>query len=138
MLRHLRQVLQFESVRFLLVGVLNTIFGYGCFVFFLYLGFHYVIAILLSTILGVLFNFKSIGVLVFKSHDNRLIVRFFAAYFVIYLLNLAGIKALSYLNFTPAIGGAILVLPMAVTAYFLNKVFVFKKIDTTTASENAG
>lgn len=52
---------------FLLVGVMNAAFGYGCFAAFLYLGLHYSLALLLATILGVLFNFKSIGALVFGS-----------------------------------------------------------------------
>ena len=117
--------LNHQFVRFLLVGVINTLFGYGCFAVFLYVGMHYALALFLATILGVLFNFKSIGSLVFKSHNNRLIFRFVGSYSVIYLINVTGIKGFVYLGVTPYISGAVLILPMAILAYILNKRFVF-------------
>ena len=52
----IRTFLKIKLVRFLLVGVMNAVFGYGCFAGFLYLGLHYSMALLLATILGVLFN----------------------------------------------------------------------------------
>ena len=57
--------------QFVLVGILNTAFGYGCFALFIYLGLHYTIAVLLGTCLGILFNFKTLGHLVFKNKQNR-------------------------------------------------------------------
>lgn len=120
-----RNFLKFQFVRFLLVGVINTLFGYGCFALFLYVGLHYTLALFLATILGVLFNFKSIGALVFKSHDNRLIFRFIGSYIAVYFVNVVGIKAFSYFGVTPYVSGAILIFPMAILAYMLNKRFVF-------------
>ena len=61
-------------IRFLLVGALNTAFGLGLYCFFVYIGLSYKIAVLLSTVLGVLFNFKTIGSLVFKNKNNHLIL----------------------------------------------------------------
>ena len=57
-------------LHFLLIGALNTAVGYGLFVLFLWLGLHYALAAAFATVLGVLFNFKSTGGLVFKSKDN--------------------------------------------------------------------
>jgi putative flippase GtrA len=51
-------------VRFLLVGVLNTIFGYFLYGTLILIGLDYKLAVLLATILGVLFNFQTTGRLV--------------------------------------------------------------------------
>ena len=109
----------------MLVGSVNALFGYTCFAFLLYIGLHYSLALFLATIIGVLFNFKSTGALVFGSHDNRLIFRFIASYAVVYGVNLVGIKALELIGIAPYMGGAILIFPMAMLAFILNKRFVF-------------
>lgn len=111
--------------RYLVVGLLNTLFGYGVFALFIYLGLDYPVALLLATILGVLFNFKSIGILVFKSNNNKLIFRFIAVYIIIYLLNLAGLKLLSAVSINLYLAGAILLPVMAVVGFIINKRFVF-------------
>lgn len=121
-----------QFLRFLLVGVLNTLFGYSIFTIVILAGLDYRYAVLISTILGVLFNFKTIGTLVFGSRDNKLIFRFICVYVVIYLLN---VEALRIVNAMPialdqkvkmiAAGGVLLV-PLAVVSYTLNKLFVFK------------
>lgn len=111
--------------RYLVVGLLNTLFGYSIFALLIYLGISYSISLLLATILGVLFNFKSIGILVFKSRNNRLISRFTAVYIIIYLLNLAGLKLLTVANVNIYVAGAMLLPLMAVVGFLINKRFVF-------------
>lgn len=121
-----RKLIKSQFVRFILVGIINSLFGYGCFALFLYMKLHYTLALFLATILGVVFNFKSTGALVFESHDNHLIFRFASSYIVIYLINVVGVKAFLHMGVAPHTGGAILILPMALLAYLLNKKFVFK------------
>jgi putative flippase GtrA len=53
-----------KFARFLLVGVLNTIFGYFLYGTLILIGLDYKYAVLLVTILGVLFNFQTTGRLV--------------------------------------------------------------------------
>ena len=120
-----RNILGRQFTKFLLVGALNSLFGYACFAIFLYFGLHYAAALFFATVLGVLFNFKSTGALVFGSHNNRLIFRFVASYAIVYLVNTAGIKIFTELGCAPYIGGAVLILPMAILAFILNKRFVF-------------
>lgn len=109
---------------------MNTLFGYGCFALLLYLGFHYAWALLFATAAGVLFNFKTVGGIVFRSRDNRLIVRFVAVYAVVYVVNLMGLKALSITGIDMYYGAAALILPMAMLAYLMNKRFVFQNVET--------
>ena len=114
-----------QIFRFLVVGGINTVFGYGIFALLLWLGLHYSIASLLSTVLGILFNFKTTGLIVFKSHDNRLILKFFGVYGIVYLLNILGLYLFDLIGVNPYYSGAIMILPMAALAFVLNKKFVF-------------
>jgi putative flippase GtrA len=112
---------------YILVGILNTAFGYSMFALFIFLKLHYSLAVFFSTVLGIVFNFKTIGRLVFKSSDNSLIFRFFAVYAVTYLINVAGLKILSIINIDMYIAGAVLLLPMAVVSFIFHKGFVFRE-----------
>ena len=113
--------------KYILVGGINTLFGYSVFALLVYIGLIYAVALLIATIIGILFNFKSTGILVFESHDNRLIFRFIAVYCVLYIINLLGLKAFATtgLNIYAA---AALTLPLtAVIGFLANKRLVFKK-----------
>ena len=112
-------------LRFLLVGVLNTAFGYGVFVACLWLGMHYALAGAISTVLGVLFNFKSTGNLVFHSRGNRKLPQFVAVYAIIYLVNVLALGAMLQFGIPEWLGGLILLLPSAILSYVLNRQFVF-------------
>jgi len=114
-------------IRFLLVGAVNTIFGYSVFVLFSIAGVHYSIAIIFSTLAGVLFNFKTIGILVFGSHDNRLIFRFLGVYLVIYLINLIGLKNMDTYHVNHYLAQAMLAPELALISFFLNKKLVFNQ-----------
>jgi putative flippase GtrA len=114
-------------IKFLFVGGLNTVFGYGMYALFTYLGFHYSLASLFSTIIGVLFNFITVGQLVFHNKNKRLLIKFAGVYVVIYLLNLLGLRVLHVLHFNLYLAGALLVLPLALLSYGMNKKIVFKE-----------
>lgn len=121
----LRRLGEMQFVRFLVIGLLNTLFGYGCFVLLLYLGLHYALALLIATVIGILFNFITTGRLVFRSGANHLLLRFVGVYLAVYTVNVAGLKALSQLGWSGYMSGAVLLLPVAALSYFLNKKFVF-------------
>lgn len=112
-------------LHFLLVGALNTAFGYGVFVGCLWLGMHYAIAGAISTVLGVLFNFKSTGKLVFGSTGNRRLPHFVGVYAIIYLVNVLALGVMLQFGIPEWLGGLILLLPSAILSYVLNRQFVF-------------
>jgi putative flippase GtrA len=147
-LLHLFWKIDNKFLRFLVVGCLNTAVGYGLFVLLIWLGLHYGIALLISQILGVAFNYKTTGVLVFESRSNKLLLHFFAVYGVVYLINLFELYLLNksslyevilsshWLDFLKTmplnpnkigdvIGQTIVTFPNAMLAFFLNKIFVF-------------
>lgn len=114
-----------ELFKFLIVGGLNTLFGYSVFAAFLYLNFHYTVAVLFATVAGVIFNFFTIGKFVFSNSEIQLIFRFVSVYVVVYLFNISGLWFFEHIKFDLYIGGALLVLPLALISFFLNKYFVF-------------
>jgi putative flippase GtrA len=118
-----RNARQFAA--FLAVGVLNTAFGYGCYALLVWTGLHYGLAALMSTVLGVLFNFRTTGPLVFRSRDNRLLGRFVGVYVFTYAANLVGLWALQKAGLDAYWSGAALLLPMALLSFALQRRFVF-------------
>lgn len=116
-----------KFLKFLIVGVINTIFGYSVFAIIIWLNFHYSFAALVATILGILFNFKTIGHLVFGNDDNTLIFKFVGVYTFTYLLNVVFLTIFNVLKLNMFFAGAILILPLAVISFIVNKKFVFKE-----------
>jgi putative flippase GtrA len=121
----LRFLATHRFVRFLAVGVLNTIFGYTIFAVFILLQLHYAVAGLLSTVCGILFNFKTTGTLVFQSSDLSLIFRFVGVYGITYVLGTGYLAITTALGVPVLVASAISLLPMAMVAYGLNKWWVF-------------
>jgi putative flippase GtrA len=136
-----RKLWSIQFLRFLAVGGVNTAFGYGVFALLILLNRHFrvcspeaelVLAPLISQICGILFNFKTTGTIVFRNRNNWLIFRFFAVYSVTYLLNYGILRLLESVGIGRLVGGAIIVLPLALLAYFLNKRYVFNTVDKKT------
>ena len=120
--------LKSKHIRFIAVGFMNTLVGYSLFSLFLLLNFHYTLAVFSSTVLGVLFNFKSIGKLVFNSNNNERIYHFIGVYILLYLLNVSGLWGLSSIGMENMyVAGAILLAPLAIISFILNKNFVFNQ-----------
>ena len=114
-------------IKFALVGVINTLFGYSCFAVLLYLGLHYTLCVILSTILGILFNFKTTGVIVFKSNDNKKILKFFINYTVICLLNIILLKIANVFDFNLYYAGFFATIICAIISFLVCKNWVFKE-----------
>jgi putative flippase GtrA len=111
--------------RFILVGILNTLFGYLLYALFIFLKMHYAQAVLLATIIGALFNFKTIGALVFKNSDNRLIFRFLSVYLVTYLFNVVALKGFARIGFNMYLAGLLVAFPAALISFVLQNFLVF-------------
>ena len=124
-----------QFIRFVLVAMLNTAFGLLVNYAFLFIFEHllklnhaYIVSNFIATIVSILFNFKTYGILVFKNKDNKLILRFLAVTTFTYLLNIGGIALLehlgshnNYLNLT------IMAVPVGLLNYVLNSIFVYKR-----------
>lgn len=122
----LMEVASSRFARFLLVGVLNAAFGYGMYAALLWLGLAPYLAVGIGTVLGVLFNFQSTGRLVFESaHPGRL-PRFVLVYAFMYFVNVGCLSLLmSRTGLNAYVAGAVMLLPVAILTFFLQRRFVF-------------
>ncbi len=114
--------------RFLVSGVINTAFGYCAFAFFIFIGCGDFTAPLFAEICGIIFNFNTIGGMVFGDRSKKLFLRFCLVYGIIYIFQVAGLKIFAaYGMENRYISGFILLFPIAFLSYNLNKRLVFKK-----------
>lgn len=120
-------MLKNQIYRFILIGILNTSFGYCLYALFIFFGLDYFSALAFATIIGIIFNFQTIGRLVFKQYKHSLILKFLIAYGLVFLVNLVLIKLLISLGFNEYLSGAIAIFPAAALSFILNKFFVFKR-----------
>ena len=113
--------------KYLLIGGVNTVFGYCVFAFLLFFGIHYSLAVLVATILGILFNFQTYGRFVFKNHSWSLLGRFVFVYTTIYFFNITLLLVFDLLVSNLYISGAMATPVIAYLGYILNKRYVWVK-----------
>lgn len=133
-----RRLWSIPFLRFLIVGAVNTLFGYSVFAVSILAGLNYVLAAFVSTVLGILFNFKTTGVIVFKSHDNGLVLRFFAVYGVTYVISVFVLKVFKTMGVNVLVTAAFATLPMAFLSFVLMKRFVFYERKGLAAKKREG
>lgn len=127
----MRQTLNIQFIRFVLVGCLNTGFSYTIYAIFLYFGFDYVSANFGALILGIFFSFRTQGRLVFRNKNNKLIFRFAAYWCLIFLLNILFISLFLKTGLNAYWAGAFALIPSTVASYFVQKILVFGSSSTT-------
>jgi putative flippase GtrA len=119
-------IFEFRVVRFLLVGGVNTLFGFAVFSLIAYLGGKTWHALLGGNVAGIVFNFITIGGTVFRDLDLRRAPRFVLAYLGLFALNLEAIELLSDAIPVGRIAvQALLTAPMAVLSYLIMSKLVF-------------
>lgn len=112
--------------KFLFVGALNAAFSYTIYALFLWIGLIPNVALFFQYIIGVLWNFKTTGIIVFKNHDNRLIFKFITSYVITFCVNSILLNILiRFIN--EYLAQALLILPVAILSFLIFKFWVFKK-----------
>src|SRR5690606_7438256 len=112
---------QIRLLRFLVVGAINTIFSYIVYAILILVGAHFSLATLISTVLGVIFNFFTTGRIVFRNMDNKRFLSFVLVYAFTYLVNILILRWLiDGLAMEKLLAGALVTLPVALLSYVLN------------------
>jgi len=122
----MQRLLEWRLVRFLFVGVLNTIFGYAIYLIGIFLGATPGVALAVATIIGAVFNYFSTGRLVFANFGASKLPLFLAAYLVIYLGNFAALRALIGAGSSPIWAQGILLPLVAISSFIIFKFLVFR------------
>jgi putative flippase GtrA len=114
-----------KFLRFLVVGAVNTLFGFVVFALLAMTTLPTGLILALSNLAGVAFNFMTTGGLVFKDLNAKRIPKFVICYigvFAIYWLLLYLLTPI-FSNRTYAM--AVIVLPMALLTFYVQSKFVF-------------
>jgi putative flippase GtrA len=106
LVRNIKKLSSHKLYKFLFVSVLNTAFGYGLFALLIFIELPYQLVLLIGTIIGILFNFKTLGIIVFKQTENRLFVKFIGVYALVYLFNVACLSLFKYFSISVYVAGA--------------------------------
>ncbi|MBQ3667203.1 MAG: GtrA family protein [Elusimicrobiaceae bacterium] len=119
-----------QIIRFLIIGGVNTVFAYCIYALSIFLGAHYTLAVLLSTVIGTCFSFKTMGTMVFDNPDNMLIFKFIAVYTGCYFLNVGILRLLTLAGVRNLyVAGITSMLLVSAVSFCLNKWVVFRKKD---------
>jgi len=121
-----KKIINTKLFRFAAVGVLNTVFGYGLYCLLVYVNVSTDLAVLISTIAGVLFNFKTTGAFVFKNSNNKLLFKFIGSYAITYFINIALIRVFVSTGFlNKYYAGLIATIIIAGISFLIQNFFVF-------------
>lgn len=115
-------------VKFLGVGMLNTLVGYCIYAGLVLIDLPYLLALLAATIAGVIFNYFSFGRMVFKARGGWLVFgKFILVYAVVYVINANLLNILTQIYYLdPYLGQVICILPNVVIGWLLMSYWVYK------------
>ncbi|WP_171364587.1 GtrA family protein [Ruegeria atlantica] len=106
-------------MRFAMVGVLNTAFGYALFTILSLSGLLPQVALVISFSGGVLWNFMTHARLVFDTRGLGRLPFYILSYLVVYAFNALSLEGLLSMGVQPITAQGIIVLPAAVLAFIL-------------------
>lgn len=104
--------------RFVVVGVVNTLFGYSVFTVLILVGAAPQVALTISFVIGVMWNYFTHGRFVFQNRGWKRFRYYVGAYVAIYLGNSAALHALLATGLHPILAQG-LILPFSAVAAFL-------------------
>ncbi len=106
-------------MRFAMVGVLNTAFGYALFTVLSLSGLPPQIALIISFSGGVLWNFMTHARLVFDTRGMGRLPYYILSYLVVYAFNALSLEGLLSMGLQPIVAQGLIVLPAAILAFIL-------------------
>jgi putative flippase GtrA len=113
--------------RFLIAGGFNTLFGWLVYSLAIIAGFSPWLALIFSTLAGIVFNFFSLGGYAFRDLSSRRLPRFLLTYAIVYASNLVCLKLIKGWIPDPILAQLILTPPIAILSYVLLSRAVFTR-----------
>lgn len=124
----LKKLFERQEIRFLFVGGLNTLVGYGVYALLLLLNINYLIANTISTIIGVLHSYLWNRFFTFKSKEKagKEFLKFISVYIISYLIGTVSLYGFTgILNLSPYVAGLINLVITTLISWFGHKYFSF-------------
>lgn len=128
-IQFLNKYKSYTSFRFLVAGIINTLFGFTLGILLLsILPFHFTLTIFLSTVLSVCFNYFTSSTYVFKKiNSKKTITRYFLVYLLTYLINMICLSILiKQFSMSDILAFALCSPAIIVLTYLLQKNIVFQ------------
>lgn len=112
--------------RFLFIGIVNTLFSYFIFIILYYFLFNKEMALTLSFIISILFNFQTISKYVFNDSKQKKFIVFILIYVFTYLLNLLHLfVTVDIYDMNVYLAQFLTLLYLPVISFYLNKNYVY-------------
>jgi len=114
--------------KFIIIGIINTIFYYLLYSIFVFIFNDYIFAVIFANLIGILFSFKTFGKYVFNNEDKKLLYKFLIVYCWNIVLNILLIRLFNeFIDNNLYLSGLFSTAVVAVNSFFLNKYYVFQK-----------
>jgi len=125
-----RKLNESQPLRFLLAGVVNTLWGFATYSLCIIAGATVWVSLLAGILSGMAFNFLTTGGYVFRDLTLKRLPKFIAFYLLVFTVNLQSINFLSTWVSNSIQAQAIITPPLAVFSYLLLGRFVFAPAGT--------
>jgi putative flippase GtrA len=123
----MKEVFRFTLARFFIAGSVNALFGWCAYSITILIGVKPWAALVAGNVMGVAFNFLTLGGYAFRDLSLARLPSFFAVYTSLYAINLFGLHAISLWIAQPIWAQLILTPPMALLSFVLLSYFVFPR-----------
>jgi len=130
-------LIRIQFLRFVLVGVFNTLLAYAVYALALAVGFPYPLANFIALALGIIIGFTTQGKIVFFNSEHRRFWRFLLCWALIYCVNIAIISKLIHIGLSPYASGALALPFIAVLSFAVQKLFVFTQENAVCCSDTS-
>jgi len=118
--------------RFVIAGLANTAFGFFVYTLCILAGLPLLAALLLGNVLGLLFNFLTLGAYAFRDLSRKRLPRFIAAYVALLGVNWLLIRIATDITSLGLIAAqALLTVPLALASFLVMNAWVFQRREST-------
>ena len=128
MKERIKRLLNRQEIRFIFVGGLNTLIGYGLYALFVYIGINYLVSNTIATIIGVIHSFIWNKYFTFKSNKKIKdeIFKFISVYLISYTIGMITLYIFKDVcNISPYIAGLINLVITTLISFFGHKYISF-------------
>ncbi len=129
MKRKINKLFSKKIVRFLFVGGINTLVGYGCFALLIFIGLNHNLAYIIATVIGVVNSYLWNKIFTFKSKEKSYseALRFISVYLISFIIGLIILNVLiNKLLINTYIAGAINIIFTTLISWIGHNKFSFK------------
>ena len=112
--------------RFIIAGIVNTLFGWTIFSILILLDIAIPISLFFGMSLGILFNYITIGGYAFKKFSKKIFFKFILSNLFIYLLNLLSLSLIDRIIINVIFAQLFLAPFLALLSFIIMKKIVFK------------